>query len=133
MKIVIHNHEPATGGSADCPACVAGYVPTPVANTLSYADTPTTHDLLIEAAETLEEQARDVLAEALKAAREAHEELVAVADAAAAAFGTDDFAAWKRIRDRIFDTAEATEAAVAEADAAVQVARERAHALRSSR
>lgn len=100
---------------------------------MNNTNTPTTHDLLIEAAEALEAEARDVLAEALKAARDAHEELTAVANAAAAAFGGDEWPVWKRIRDRVFDAAEATEAAVAEADAAVQAARVRAEALRSSR
>lgn len=134
-KIIIHNHELDTF-SPDCLNCRAGYVPapteppmnTPITNN---ADT-TTATLLLEQAEVLEEQARDVLGEALKAAREAHAELVAVADAAAAAFGGDEWPVWKRIRDAIFDRAEATEAAVAEADAAVQAARRRAHALRTA-
>lgn len=96
-------------------------------------NTPTTHDLLLETLEELEEQARERLGEAKQRAREAHEELESVAAAAAIAYGTDTWPAWKRIRDAIFDRAEATEAAVAEADAAVQAARVRAEALRSSR
>jgi chromosome segregation ATPase len=132
-KIIIHNHELDTF-SPDCLNCRAGYVPAPTEPPMKMNDTntPTTHDLLLQRLEELEEQARERLGEAKQRAREAHEELESVLYAAAAAFGTHDFAAWRRVRDRAFDAAEATEAAVAEADAAVQAARRRAHALRTA-